>query len=93
MYFREGMKKLTLTKYLSLTETEQFEMLLELGVLVGVKHEYPIKKYLYALEAFFVEITCCEKSNRKLYKKVFKDGELLEAYLTFNPKIFLNENN
>jgi hypothetical protein len=93
MYFRQGMKNISITKYLSLNETKQYELLLESGVLVGVKQEYPLKKYLYAIEAFFVEITFCEKSNRKLYKKVFKEGELLESYLTFNPNILFNENN
>jgi hypothetical protein len=76
------MKTTPLTAYLSLNETEQYEMILESGVLVGVHQDYPIKKYLYSLHAFFVEITCCEKSNRRLYKKIFKEGEILDNYLT-----------
>lgn len=75
------MKTTPLTTYLSLNETEQYEMILESGVLVGVHQDYPIKKYLYSLHAFFVEITCCEKSNRRLYKKIFKEGEILNNYL------------
>lgn len=80
--FSYPMKTTPLTTYLSLNETEQYEMILDSGVLVGVQHDYPIKKYLYSLHTFFVEITCCEKSNRRLYKKIFKDGEILDNYLT-----------
>jgi len=78
------MKSTPLTTYLSLTDTEQYEMLLKSGVLVGVRQDFPIKKYLYSLHAFYVEITYCEKSNRRLYKKIFKEGEILDNYLTDN---------
>lgn len=70
-----------LTKYLSLNENEQNEFIKNKGILVFEEKNTATKIELYIVDSFYIEITKNIKTNQMLYKKVFKDGELLDKYL------------
>ena len=70
-----------LIAFLSLSETEQYQLLFKEGTIVAERLEKPVLKKLYSLHNFYVEIHLHYGTEEILYKKVFKNGELLDNYL------------
>ena len=67
--------------FLSFNDEEQYNITWNIGTLVDQIITDHIAIHLYAINDFFVEVYYEIKSNRILYKKIFKQGELLEKYL------------
>ena len=74
-------KKMNLYEFTRLSEEEQYNTTWEKGVLVDqfIKENGIIN--LYAINEFFVEVYYDQSTNKILYKKHFKQGELLDKYL------------
>jgi len=72
---------LKLIKFLALAENQQYEILFDKGVIVAERNCKPIIKKLYSLDTFFVEVHIHFGTEEILFKKVFKEGELLDSYL------------
>ena len=72
---------LKLFHFLALTESEQYRILFSKGTVVAERQEKPVHKKLYSLNNFFVELHIRYGTEEILFKKVFKDGELLDRYL------------
>lgn len=70
-----------LIAFLSLAENEQYQLLFKKGSLVAERLEKPVIKKLYSLHTFYVEIHMHYATEEILFKKVFKNGELLDTYL------------
>lgn len=70
-----------LIHYLALSESEQYEILFKKGTIVAERLEKPVIKKLYSLNTFFVELHIHFGTEELLFKKVFKEGELLDGYL------------
>lgn len=70
-----------LADYKNLDEEEQYRILWNDGVLVDACIEGTIKKILYAIDNFFVELWCHTVTNKIIWKLSFKQGKLLEKYL------------
>lgn len=64
-----------------LSEEEQYNTTWNIGVLVDQFIEEGIAINLYAINEFFVEVYYDQTNNIILYKKHFKQGELLDKYL------------
>ena len=67
--------------FLRFNDEEQYNITWNIGTLVDQFITDHIAIHLYAINDFFVEVYYEIKSNRILYKKIFKQGELLEKYL------------
>ena len=74
-------KSLKLISFLALPENEQYRILFEKGAVVAERLEKPVIKKLYSLHTFFVEVHFHYGTEEILFKKVFKEGELLDGYL------------
>ncbi len=72
---------MTLYKYLILSDEEQYTTLWEIGVLVDQFIKDNIAINLYAINEFYVEVYYDQSANKILYKKTFKQGDLLDKYL------------
>jgi len=72
---------LKLIDFLALNENEQYTILFSKGTVVAERQEKPVHKKLYSLNTFFVELHIHYGTEEILFKKVFKDGELLDSYL------------
>jgi hypothetical protein len=72
---------LKLITFLALPEKEQYQILFERSTLVAERREKPVYKRLYSLDTFFIEVHFHFGTEEILYKKVFKNGELLDNYL------------
>jgi hypothetical protein len=70
-----------LYEFSALSEEEQYNTTWEIGVLVDQFIKEGIAINLYAINEFFVEVYYDQKNNKILYKKTFKQGELLDKYL------------
>lgn len=70
-----------LRDYKSLNEDEQYRILWEDGILIDACLEGDVKKLLYAINNFYVELWCHAATNKILWKLSFKQGRLLEKYL------------
>ncbi|WP_396153540.1 hypothetical protein [Flavobacterium sp.] len=70
-----------LISFLALPEKEQYQTLFDSGVIVAQRNEKPVIKKLYSLNTFFVEVHFHFGTEEILFKKVFKEGELLDSYL------------
>ena len=70
-----------LSEYKSLNEEEQYRILWGEGILIDACFEGTVKKLLYAIDNFFVELWCHTMTNKILWKLSFKQGKLLEKYL------------
>ena len=70
-----------LYEFCRLTEVEQYNVVWNIGTLVDQYFKDNIVINLYAINEFFVEVYYDRASNKILYKKHFKQGELLEKYL------------
>ena len=71
-----------LIKFLALAEKQQYEILFDKGVVVAERNGKPVIKKLYSLNTFFVEVHFHFGTEEILCKKVFKEGELLDSYLS-----------
>jgi hypothetical protein len=72
---------MNLYEFTLLSEQEQYSTTWALGVLVDQFIKDNIAINLYALNEFFVEVYYDQTNNKILYKKHFKQGELLDKYL------------
>lgn len=70
-----------LSEYKQLDDTEQYRLLWQDAVLIDACLEGDVKKLLYALNNFYVELWCHAITNKILWKLSFKQGKLLEKYL------------
>lgn len=78
-----------LNEYKQLSEEKQYNILWERGVLVDACIEGKVKKLLYAIDNFFVELWCDLLTNKVSWKLSFKQGRLLEKYLDKYPLKFI----
>ena len=67
--------------YIILSEEEQFNVVWQNGAHVDTFIDENIKINLYAVNDFFVEIYYDGELNKIIYKKHFKQGDLLDKYL------------
>ena len=72
---------MNLYDFLRLSEEEQYNATWDIGVLVDQFFTDGIAINLYAINEFFVEVYYDQSNNKILYKKHFKQGELLDKYL------------
>jgi len=77
-----------LSEYKSLNEEEQYQILWGEGILIDACLEGSVKKLLYAIDNFYVELWCHIMTNKILWKLSFKQGKLLEKYLNKYPVHF-----
>ncbi len=70
-----------LYEFSRLSEEEQYNTTWNIGVLVDQFIKDSVAINLYAINEFFVEVYYDQKTNKILYKKTFKQGELLDKYL------------
>ncbi|OYQ37748.1 hypothetical protein CHU92_07570 [Flavobacterium cyanobacteriorum] len=70
-----------LCDYKKLNEEDQYRILWEQGVLIDACMDGEVKKLLYAIDNFYVELWCHTVTNKILWKLSFKQGKLLEKYL------------
>jgi len=77
----ENRTSLKLINFLALAEKQQYEILFDKGVVVAERNGKPVIKKLYSLNTFFVEVHFHFGTEEILFKKVFKEGELLDSYL------------
>jgi hypothetical protein len=71
--------------YKKLNEEEQYRVLWDEGVLIDACLEGDIKKLLYAIDNFYIELWCHALTNKIIWKLSFKQGRLLEKYLNKYP--------
>lgn len=71
--------------YKNLPDDLQYQILWEEGVLIDACLEGHVKKLLYAINNFYVELWCHSLTNKILWKLSFKQGRLLEKYLDKYP--------
>lgn len=74
-----------LSEYMILKEDEQYSILWNEGVLIDACLEGSVKKLLYAIDNFYVELWCHIMTNKIIWKISFKQGKLLEKYLAKYP--------
>ena len=74
-----------LAEYKKLGEEEQYRILWDDGILIDAYLEGSVKKLLYAIDNFYVELWCHIMTNKILWKLSFKQGKLLEKYLNKYP--------
>ena len=70
-----------LYEFTRLSEEEQYNTTWNIGVMVDQFIKDGIAINLYAINEFFVEVYYDQSNNTILYKKHFKQGELLDKYL------------
>jgi hypothetical protein len=70
-----------LYEFLSLTEVEQYNTVWSLGVHVDTYIKDIVAINLYSINDFYCEVYYDMNTNKILYKKTFKQGELLDKYL------------
>ena len=70
-----------LSEYKKLNEAEQYRILWSDGILIDACIEGEVKKLLYALNNFYIELWCHIVTNKIIWKLSFKQGRLLEKYL------------
>jgi hypothetical protein len=70
-----------LYEFLRLSEVEQYNTVWLLGVHVDTYFEDNLAINLYVINDFYCEVYYDIKTNKILYKKTFKQGELLGKYL------------
>ena len=70
-----------LYEFSRLTEEEQYNVVWDIGTLVDQYFKGDVVINLYAINEFFVEVYYVRDTNKIIYKKHFKQGELLDKYL------------
>lgn len=71
--------------YKKLNDEEQYRVLWAQGELIDGCLEGHVRKLLYAIDNFYVELWCHTATNKILWKLSFKQGKLLEKYLDKYP--------
>lgn len=80
-----------LHEYKKLDDNEQYRILWDEGVLIDACLDGEVKKLLYALHNFYIELWCHSITNKIVWKLSFKQGKLLEKYLEkYNLEIYKN---
>jgi len=79
------LRGMNLGEYKKLNEAEQYRILWEEGILIDGCIEGDVKKLLYALNNFYIELWCHISTNKIIWKLSFKQGKLLEKYLDKYP--------
>ncbi|MFP5439798.1 MAG: hypothetical protein ACLGH8_18635 [Bacteroidia bacterium] len=74
-----------LCEYKQLNEEEQYRVLWNSGELIDACMEGHVRKLLYAIDDFYVELWCHTETNKVLWRLSFKQGKLLEKYLNKYP--------
>lgn len=74
-----------LCDYKKLDDGEQYRILWNDGVLIDGCIDGHVKKLLYAIDNFYVELWYHVLTNKVLWKLSFKQGKLLEKYLDKYP--------
>jgi len=74
-----------LYEYKKLSEKEQYRILWSEGVLIDACLEGDVKKILYAIDNFYIELWCHSLTSKIIWKLSFKQGILLEKYLSKYP--------
>ena len=74
-----------LSEYKMLEDREQYRVLWSDGILIDGCIEADVKKLLYAIDNFYVELWYHVFTNKILWKLSFKQGKLLEKYLEKYP--------
>lgn len=77
-----------LYEYKQLNDNEQYRILWNDGVLIDACIDGKVRKLLYAIHNFYVELWYDIATNKILWKLSFKQGLLLEKYLAKYPVIF-----
>ena len=75
------MNKMKLYQFLRLSDAQQYDAVWSLGVHVDTHIKNNIAINLYSINDFYCEVYYDMKTNKILYKKTFKQGELLDKYL------------
>lgn len=78
------MRKFTsmkLSEYKQLDEASQYGILWDEGVLIDACIEGDVRKLLYSVHDFYIELWCHCHTNKIIWKLSFKQGKLLEKYL------------
>jgi hypothetical protein len=74
-----------LFEYKRLNDEEQYHILWNDGVLIDACLDGNVKKLLYAIHNFYVELWYHRLTNKVMWKLSFKQGRLLEKYLEKYP--------
>lgn len=74
---------MTLYEFSRLSEQVQYDLTFKKGTFLDIKVEENSRFLLYALAKFFIEIEYCNKQNKIVAKRTFKEGELLDKYTNF----------
>ena len=72
---------MNLYEFTKLSEEQQYNTTWAIGTLVDQFIKDGIAINLYVINEFFVEVYYDQSENKILYKKHFKQGELLDKYL------------
>jgi hypothetical protein len=75
------MNKMKLYEFLGLSDSEQYDVVWSEGVHVDTHIKDNIAINLYSINDFYCEVYYDIKSNKILYKQVFKQGARLDKYL------------
>jgi hypothetical protein len=75
------MNRMKLYEFLRLSEVEQYNTVWSLGVHVDTYIKDNIAVNLYSINDFYCEVYYDMKTNKILYKQVFKQGARLDKYL------------
>ena len=70
-----------LYEFSRLIEEEQYNVVWDIGILVDQYFKEGVVINLYAINDFYCEVYYDMNTNKILYKKHFKQGELLDKYL------------
>ncbi|PZR22488.1 MAG: hypothetical protein DI539_05320 [Flavobacterium psychrophilum] len=74
-----------LNEYKLLNDDEQYRILWNEGILIDACIDGKVRKLLYAIHNFYVELWYDALTNKILWKLSFKQGLLLEKYLAKYP--------
>ena len=70
-----------LNEFKKLDETNQYHILWNDGILIDACMQGDVRKLVYAVNNFYVELWCHVSTNKIIWKLSFKQGVLLEKYL------------
>jgi hypothetical protein len=82
---------MNLREYKSLNEPEQYNVLWQEGILIDACIEGEVRKLLYAINNFYIELWCHISTNKIIWKLSFKQGKLLEKYLEKYSKVITKD--
>ncbi len=76
--------KITLYKFLALSEQEQYDIIFTRGEFLEISLEGNKRFVLYAIDLFFVEVEYNSNENKIINKKAFVSGEILDNMPPFS---------